>query len=473
MSYTKIVATIGPRTNNAAALRALAAAGLNVARLNGSHSDLDWHAATIELIRDTLPQVPILLDIPGRKIRTTQVTEEPSFTAGDKIVFTTEEGHDGSKKVGLNNPTLHQQLEPGAVILADDGTLRFTVERVEGQDIHCTAEAAGSIRSRMGINVPFIVQGGDLITDKDREMVAFAKNRGVDFIGISFVQSAKHVEAVRALTGGSSPRIVSKIESQAGLDNLDAILEATDAAMIDRGDLSVETNLENLAISQKRILKASHNHGTPVIVATEMLHSMIDPPFPTKAEVTDITHAVLDGGSATMLSGETAIGDFPIESVKTMRGILTSADAHVQELFDAEATLRQSGIQNAMQEAVALLCRSLPITKIVAVTMTGYAARSIAARRPQQPIIAVSNDAMAARSFNLLPGVEGFCADLQFSRNSTDHFAGCLEAVWRAGKLTDEDLILVTGVGYPKPGNVMNLMQTHYVKDLVVALGWK
>ena len=473
MSRVRIVATIGPATNNAESLRALAQAGMSVARLNGSHSDLDWHRATIALLRKTLPDLPILLDIPGRKIRTVGLKHEPTFAAGDTITLTTEPDHDGSKKVPVNYDRLHEDLKAGHAILADDGTLRFTVIEVRGRDILCRAETPGTLRSRKGINVPFVKLNTALVTERDHKMVGFARETGVDFIGISFVESAAHVEAIRELAGKGGPRIVSKVENQGGLDHMEEILAATDAAMIDRGDLSVETNLQSLTLFQKRIIDAARAAGKPVIVATEMLHTMIENDFPTKAEVSDITNAVLDGASGLMLSGETAVGKHPISAVKLMRQVATATESYLQtRLDDADAVARRS-VPRAMEDAIALICRSLPITKIVAVTRSGFAARAVAARQVRQPIIAVSNDAQAARSFNILAGVAGEHVDIPFSRTSTDHIVTCLETLWHRGRLSSDDLVLVTAVGYPKIGNRMNLIQTHAVSDLIETLGWK
>jgi pyruvate kinase len=242
--------------------------------------------------------------------------------------------------------------------------------------------------------------------------------------------------------------------------------------MIDRGDLAVETSLHSIALMQKRILAAAHEGNKPAIVATEMLHSMILTPFPTKAEVTDITNAVLDGAAAVMLSGETAIGNFPVEAVSTMRQIADEASAHLQARLDHDDNGGAFSVPEAIGDAIALVCRRLPVTKIVAVTISGYAARTLAARMPRQPILAVSNDAAAARSFELLPGTQGVHVDIPFVRTSTDHIPKCLEALWRSGKLTDDDLVLVTSVGYPRSGNRMNLIQTHNVADLRESLGW-
>ena len=476
MSRTKIVATIGPATNTPEMLRALAEAGMSVARLNGSHADLNWHAQTLDLIRKIFPEMPVLFDIPGRKIRTGALSHEPSFEKGDVVILTTDADHDGTEKVSVDYPGLHEDLNPDAVILADDGTLRFTVTKISGSDIHCLAETPGTLRSRKGINVPSVKLLNNLVTGRDRAMMDFARKNRIDFVGISFVESAGHVKAVRDLANGDWPRIVSKIENQGAMENMLEIIEATDAVMIDRGDLSVETNLATLAVAQKRIIEAAAAAGKPVIVATEMLHSMIENDFPTKAEISDITNAVLDGCSATMLSGETAVGNHPVEAVSIMRRVAEAADAYLQDTLDSGPPSTDSNnaetVPEAMASAIAHICRSLPITKIVAVTRSGYAARTIAAFRPRQPILAVSDDEIAARSFNLFAGTKGFVADQPFSKTSTDYLPRCLEKLWRDGTIEDDDLILVTAVTYPQSGNRMNLIETHKVRDLKATMGW-
>jgi pyruvate kinase len=242
--------------------------------------------------------------------------------------------------------------------------------------------------------------------------------------------------------------------------------------MIDRGDLSIETGIETLAVVQKHIIEEARNAAKPVIVATEMLHSMIEQSVPTKAEVSDISNAVLDGAAALMLSGETAIGRFPTHAVAVMRRVSDAVSAHVQESLAHEDGSAAANVPQGMEAAIALLCRQLPVTKIVAVTISGFAARMVASRRPRQPILAVSNDPAAARSFNLLPGTEGVYIDMPFARTNVDHIPSCLKELWRRGKLVDQDLILVTSVGYPRSGNRMNLIQTHLVSDLRETLAW-
>jgi pyruvate kinase len=472
MSLIKIVATIGPISDNPEMLRALSDAGMSVARLNGSHNTLEWHKRTIQMLRDTVPETPILLDIPGRKIRTIDLDHEPSFAAGDTVVLTTDIGHDGSKKVPVNYAHLHEDILPDSTVYADDGTIRFTVIKVDGQDIHCRAETAGTLKSRKGINVPGLKFRTALITDRDRDMVAFARENGVDFIGISFVESSDHVDAIRELTGGTWPRIVSKVENQAGLDNVDEVVSATDVVMIDRGDLSVETNLENLAIFQKNILETGRRHGKPVIVATEMLHTMIENPFPTKAEVSDISNTVLDGAAATMLSGETAIGANAVEAVATMRRVSNATLVHLQNQKDGRENVDSPTVAQSVGQAISLLCRTLPITKIVAITISGFAAQVVASHFPRQSILAVSNDKIAARSFNIIPGTTGVFADIPFPKTSTEHIPTCIELLWRRELIEDDDMILVTALAYPRSGNRMNMIETHVVGDLAETLGW-
>lgn len=472
MRSTRIVCTIGPVSLEDSALRALYDAGMSVARLNGSHADLEWHRKVIKRIQDILPDVPILLDIPGRKIRTALLRHEPSFSAGDTLILTTNAAHDGTVKVPVNYGNLHADLSVGDTVMADDGTLRFSVIKLDGEDIHCRAETSGQLKSRKGINVPFVHLNTPQVTKRDEQMIAFAKENRVDFIGLSFVESAEHIIAFRKLIGGSAPRIVAKVENQGGMDRVHEIVEAADAIMIDRGDLSVETSLHDVAIKQKHIIEASRKHGRPVIVATEMLHTMIQNPFPTKAEVSDITNAVLDGCSATMLSGETAVGPFAVEAVNTMRQVISAAETHFQSEIDQMAVISGGSVPDAISSIIPVLCRSLPVTKVVAVTRSGFAARMIAVHRLRQPILAVSDDADAARSFNLIAGTTGVVSDTPFSRISADHILHVLKMLWRRKLLLDADLVLVTGISYPTDGSRMNTVQVHSIGELVRSLAW-
>ena len=469
---TKIICTIGPKSCNETMLAALYDEGMRVARLNGSHANLEWHSQAIALIHSVLPNVPILLDIPGRKIRTTQLNFEPSFAVGDFIILTTSLDYDGSEKVPVNYANLHRDLSVGNTIMADDGTLRFTVTKIDGADIWCQAETGGQLKSRKGINVPFVKLSTPQVTERDRSMVDFACANQVDFIGLSFVESSDHVNVFRDLIAGRGPKIVAKIENQGGLDNAEKIVEIADAIMIDRGDLSVETSLFDVALKQKAIISQAKKYGTPVIVATEMLHTMIENSVPTKAEVTDISNAVLDGCAATMLSGETAVGTYPIEAVRTMRRIIEASEQHLSNISDSLPRLLGEKTPDVIANAVPEICRNLPISKIIAITRSGFAARKIDAQQPTQPIIAVSDDELAAKGFNLIPGVLGVFSDISFLKNSTDHVADILKSLWVKKIINDSDTILVVGITYPTAGGRMNSIQIHNVGLLCKTLSW-
>lgn len=463
----KIVATIGPVTNNPQSIRELVKAGMSVARLNGSHADLDWHRQTVALLRNVAPNIPILLDIPGRKIRTTGLKFEPSFQAGEIVILTTNLAHDGSEKVPVNYPNLHNDVKAGNTILADDGTLRFLVEEIQGEDIICRSLNAGQLRSRKGINVPFVKLNTPLVTERDRKMIAFAIELGVDFIGISFVESAKHIREIRNLISSTTPRILAKVENQGGIDNLDEISEEADALMIDRGDLSVETSLELLPIYQKKIINSAKESGKPIIVATEMLHSMIANDFPTKAEVVDIGNAVFDGCSATMLSGETAVGLFPIKAVEVMRSVVDSISSHIEQQIRDERLSSPLSKARGIVDAVAMILESTQVDKVVAITRSGYAARMLSARNVGQLILAVSDDPMMARSFNLFSGVRGIYFDTPFPRGSADHIKSIICFLHQENILKSDETVLVTGVIYPKTGVRMNAIQLHKVIDVI------
>lgn len=408
MKRTRVIATVGPASRSPEILRSLSQAGMSVARLNGSHSNLAWHQETIALIRETLPDTPILLDVPGRKIRTLQLEHEPEFLAGETIILTTDVSHTGKDKVPVGYDKLHERLNVGDQLFADDGTLSFEVVSIDGRDIQVRAHMDGQLKSRKGINVPGIDLGQSLVTPKDRDMIAFAKAQGVDYIGISFVESKAHIEAIRALIDGPTPKIVAKVENAGGIEHLDEVVSAADVIMIDRGDLAVETSINRVALYQKTILKAATSAGKPTIVATEMLHSMIDNPLPTKAEVSDITNAVVDGAAAVMLSGETAVGRYPVEAVSRISGISQLAEGYLSHARGHAFSERRNDIRSAIQA----LSQALPLTKIIVLSNSGYGVRIASMAGSGIPVIAVGPQASVTRSWNLFPGVTGIALAL-------------------------------------------------------------
>ena len=472
MSQVKIVATIGPKTDNVDALAALREAGMDMARLNGSYADTGWHKRAIEIIRREDSNIPVLLDLPGRKIRIFNLDHEFAIALGQQVTFSPHKSDPALMKVAVNHTDLYRDVHVGDNIVMDDGSLSLTVEEIIGQEVVCQTNQAGTIRNGQGIHLPSLNSRIPFLSQRDREMINFAASQDVDFVGISFVDTASDVAAVRELIGDRGPRIVSKIETRLALENLSELIEVSDALMIDRGDLSVDTQPETIALLQKHILAEAGQAACPVIVATEILQSMVTNPSATKAEISDITNSVLDGATALMLSAETTVGDFPIDAVSTMRSVADVVAESMRGSANSDSRHRDENISLAIGDAIASICRHLEITKIVAVTMSGYAARVVAAMMPRQPILAVSNDPNAARSFNLLRGTKGVHVDIPFSRTNLDHIHRCLEELWRRGELEDEDLVLVTAVSYPKTGNRMNLIETHQVADLRDNFGW-
>jgi pyruvate kinase len=397
---------------------------------------------------------------------------EPKFKTGDTVILTTDQDYLGKEKVPVNYAKLHIDLSVGDTVMADDGTLKFSVSKLVGQDIHMTAENDGQLKSLKGINVPFVKMNTLLVTEKDESMINFACENEIDFIGISFVESAKHLEEIRKLVGGRSLRIIAKIENQRGLENLEEIVLGADAIMIDRGDLSVETSLHDLAIKQKRIINEATKYGKPVIVATEMLHTMIENSYPTKAEVADISNAVLDGASATMLSGETAIGKFPVEAVITMRKIIEASEVSLFGPQDSDAPALSRSVSDAISSAIPLICRELPITKVVVITRSGYAANMISRASLSQPVIAVSDDYMASKSFNLIPGTKGVFSSIPFSKITSDHIFFILKKLYSDEILEAKDFVVVSGIIYPVKGSRMNTIQIFKIGELAKEFAW-
>jgi len=471
---TRIIATIGPQNASVDAITSLLKAGVAIVRLNGSHNTLKWHEATIKLVQKVSAHTPILFDIPGRKIRTVLTDRPLKFKRDGLIVLTTDVKRTAPNMIAVSFEKLHEFLNPGQVVLADDGTLKFEVEKVSGPEITLRALMDGQLGSRKGINIPGVDLGTVLITEKDKLMLDFATQNQIDFIGLSFVESAEHVELIRDfLSSSQSPKIVSKIENQIGYFNMQDIIEASDAIMIDRGDLSVETDLETVALRQKVIIQTAQILSKPVIVATEMLNSMIVNSFPSKAEVSDVTNAVLDGCAATMLSGETAVGSYPIEAVTTMRKIIEHAESFVSTGLIGGVTppeIRRR--DDATAKAIALICESTDIDKIIAVTRSGFSARTLSSLAVKCPIVAVSDVAENSKSFNIYAGVKGIFFPGKFSTSDVSHVAAVLKYLWEQRIVTDDEHILVTALAFPTSGKRMNLIETHLVGDLARSLAW-
>ena len=320
---TKLVCTIGPASDSPQILEKMILAGMNVARLNFSHGDYASHKETIKKIRSASEavgrQVAIMADLPGPKMRVGEFAEEPiELQPEDKFTLTTEEIVGDRTRVSVSFSRLPQAVKPGDRLFLNDGYIQMEVEQVDGNDVHCKVLVGGELRSRKGLNLPGIDLGISAFTDQDHEWLKFAMENGVDAVSQSFVETAADITAVRnaAAAMGHDPFIIAKIERAGARNYMNDILRAADGIMIARGDLGVEIPIEQIAVAQKSIMRIANLMGKPVITATQMLESMTTNRRPTRAEATDVANAILDGTDCVMLSGESAMGRYPVESVQ-------------------------------------------------------------------------------------------------------------------------------------------------------------
>jgi len=410
---TKIVCTIGPATSSENDLRALIEAGMNVARLNFAHGDHAQHAAVLARIRALAERldapVAVLQDLAGPKVRIGTVADGSiTLEAGQPFVLTTDPVEGSTTRVSVSYANLPREVEVDDGLLLADGTIQLRVERVTEVDIHCRVLVGGRLGSRKGVNVPSGLSGLPILSEKDLHDLRFGLEQGVDYVGLSFVRSVEDVHAARAhieALGGHVP-VIAKIETQAALDHFDAIADVADGIMIARGDLSLETPFARVPVVQKQLIAKANRRAKPVITATQMLYSMVSSPQPTRAEVTDVANAILDGSDAVMLSEETAVGEHPVRAVEVMVAIARETESDV--LPDALALrameLPLNGEEAVVQAACHLGAR-LRSDVIVTITATGETARFAAKCRTRQPILALTSDRETYRRLALVRGV--------------------------------------------------------------------
>ena len=452
MRKTKIICTLGPAVDNADMVRALLESGMDAARFNFSHGTHPEHLERLNRlkgIRDTLGKpVATILDTKGPEIRIRSFGEKSvDLEAGGTFTLTTEDVTGDQSRVSVTYSKLHEELSPGQQVLIDDGLVAVRVERVEGRDIVCTVENGGVLSANKSINIPGVHIQLPALTEKDVDDIRFGVENDFDFIAASFVRCAADVEAVRSVLrdcGGDSVRVIAKIENQEGVDNLDEILEAADGVMVARGDLGVEIPAARVPILQKQIIRKGLQLGKPVITATQMLDSMMRNPRPTRAEVSDIANAVYDGTSCVMLSGETAGGKYPIESLRTMAGIVAEAEGAIDywRQFEKGRVLPAANINDAITHTCCLTARDLNAKAILAATSSGYSARMISRFRPACPIAALTMREKVRRQLNLSWGVIPF---LTGEVNSTDRiFSLTTDVALKEGLVQKGDVVVVT-----------------------------
>jgi pyruvate kinase len=410
---TKIVATIGPATASAAGIDALLEAGVDVARVNCAHGTQDGLRATIALLRERSDvrgtPLAILADLAGPKLRVGRfATGAVELEPGHELVLTTDDVLGDASRVSVNYPGLPGDVAPGMAIFLNDGLLRLVVTEVRGNDVRTRVDIGGTLGDRKGLTLPDAGTSLPSLTEKDWRDLDCVLAAGVDYVGLSFVRSEADVALLRdgiAKRGGDA-LVVAKIEKRQAVERIEDIVRTSDAVMVARGDLGVECPIEDVPVLQKRIIELCRRQGTPVITATQMLESMVTSPLPTRAEATDVANAVLDGSDAVMLSGETATGRFPAETVRTMRRILLASAAYAAEHRGAPAPASETlGIAAAAARGAVFAADACQAAAIASLTQSGLSARSLARWRPRQPLVAVSTSRAVCRRLSLVWGI--------------------------------------------------------------------
>jgi pyruvate kinase len=411
----KIVCTIGPASRDGATLEKLAAAGMNVARINFSHGTHGEHAEVCRSIRDIGGDIAVMQDLQGPKIRVGEIDGELELVRDETLVLTAEEA-ERPGTVRIDYRKLADEVRPGNDIFLSDGIIHLEVERVEGRDVHCRVLHGGVLTSRKGVNLPGVSISAPALTGRDREDLEFGIGLGVDYVALSFVRSAEEVRELRGIldAAGSKAKIIVKIEKREAIDNLSAILEATDGVMIARGDLGVEIPIEDVPVVQKELIGRCIAAGKPVITATQMLESMTVSELPTRAEASDVANAVIDGSDALMLSAETATGRHPVETVLMMSRIIVTAEEHAIGAPRDDAAAGELAYPlspadsdtDAVASGAVKTAREVGARAIVVLTHSGRTARLVARRRPSVPVVALTDLEHVSRQLSLVWGVE-------------------------------------------------------------------
>ncbi|CAI8357179.1 MAG: Pyruvate kinase [Synechococcus sp. MIT S9220] len=446
---TKIVATIGPATESPERIRELVQAGATTFRLNFSHGDHSEHAARVATIRQVAHElgvhIGILQDLQGPKIRLGRFEEGPiTLGKGDHFALTSKQVRCNQTVATVTYDRLAEEVTAGSRILLDDGRVEMKVDRVDevDQTLHCVVTVGGVLSNNKGVNFPDVQLSVRALTTKDRQDLAFGLQQGVDWVALSFVRNPSDMQEIRELIRkhGFSTPVVAKIEKFEAIDQIDAILPLCDGVMVARGDLGVEMPAEEVPLLQKDLIHKANSLGIPIITATQMLDSMASSPRPTRAEVSDVANAILDGTDAVMLSNETAVGDFPVEAVETMATIARRIERdYPQRPIDSHLP---STIPNAISGAVSSIARQLNAAAILPLTKSGATAHNVSKFRPSTPILAVTSEVAVARKLQLVWGVTPLLIETQQSTTAT--FTLAMGVAQELGVLKDGDLCVQT-----------------------------
>lgn len=412
LKKTKIICSIGPATQSWEKFKGLVEAGMNVARINFSHATLEERRLDESLVKRAREElganIAILYDTKGPDLRTCEFENDKlELIKGNKIRIVEEDVIGNSDRISLNYKGVLSDLKVGSIVLLDDGFYKLTVTSVENDGVTCQIENSGVIKSRRGVCMPGIKLNVPYVSEKDMEDIKYACENDGDYLAISFVNSAEDIRQVKELCakyGKPNMPIISKVETQYAMDNLEEIVDASDYIMVARGDLGIETGVENLPLYQQMMIDSCHKNGKGVIMATQMMYSMKTNIRPTNAEVTDVSNAVLAGCDAIMTSDETTIGNYPVETIEMMSSICRSAEK-ITKYNLSDYKLRGTAIHNTLAKCAVEVSKDLPVKAIVASTLTGKTALDIASLRPDAFIVATVTDEKVSRSLALKWGV--------------------------------------------------------------------
>ncbi|MBS4534787.1 pyruvate kinase [Clostridium sp. D2Q-14] len=477
MKRTKIVCTLGPASETEEILTELIKNGLNVARQNFSHGNYEEHKQRMDLVKKIRKNlnvpVAIMLDTKGPEIRTRNFKDgRVLLQEGETCIVTTKDILGDKNTCPITYKDLPRDVSSGDTILIDDGLIELEIiEVVNDTDIKCNVKNTGEVKNKKGVNVPGVKVNLPAITEKDRKDIEFGIKNNIDFIAASFIRKPSDVLEIREILEDNNAddiEIISKIENQEGVDNIDRILEVSDGIMVARGDLGVEIPPEDVPLVQKMIIKKCNLAGKPVITATQMLDSMIRNPRATRAEVADVANAILDGTDAIMLSGETAAGNYPVEAVKAMATIAmkTEDSLDYDGLLRSRVKLQEISVTNAISHATCTTAQDLEAQAIITATSSGYTARAVSKFRPAAPIIAVTTSEKVRRKLGLVWGVNPLLS--KKSSSTDDIIDDSVSMALENEYINNGDLVVITaGVPVGKAGST-NLLKVHTVGEVIL-----
>lgn len=461
LQHTKILCTLGPATATQERIRQLILAGADAIRLNFSHSKHETHEEVFRMTRAASAElrrhIPIIQDLQGPKIRVGSLPDGPMLLRpAEKIVLTTDTTSSGDKRVPVGYKRLAEEVKIGDQILLDDGLIALRVEERNGANITCSIINGGLLKEKKGINLPGVAISEPSLTTKDKRDLTFGLELGVDYVALSFVRSARDIIDLKKLIArkGYQTPVIAKIEKIEAIRELDAVIDAADVIMVARGDLGVELPSYEVPLLQKRIIKRCNERGTPVITATQMLESMIHNPRPTRAESSDVANAVFDGTDVVMLSAETSVGAYPVETVLTMNDILRASETAVQYSAGAQQIEFENDTQQteySLAVTACVLAQQVGAQAILCLTYTGNTARVMSRHRPDAPIIAMvsgndeGKDALC-RQLSIYRGI--YCVAIDQPANTEEAIALMKRAAMDAGVIEEGDQVVIT-TGYP------------------------